>query len=431
MIEKVYIKPLFIKLKNSRLAKDVFLTFLSQVVIMLSAFLINKELSVKLGVIGYGEYSIVKKSSSVLSFIMLSGMGIAIPRYLSAYIAKKEYLRAFSTILMALKLCAIVVIIVILLAFFFKDFFSKIIINGFSSENIYYIVLLYSFSQSLLAGVLGFYRGVDKFVKFSIIQIVVQLSLVLIAIFTDKNIINLYLYWSISLLLIIVSFLMVDLLKNKHLFNSEYKKYNNKQFKELLSFGIPRLLGDFMLFSFQAFPLIYLGFIYTAKEVAFFSVGLLFITLVTPVFSFVGTALLPYVSKSIATNNLNQANSTIKKLLVMYLLMSIFLIIFLGLFMNVLIRLFFSLDYLGAMSLARLLILCILPESIYGLLRNPLDALSKTPYNTLTLFCSFIVLIIGFLIANSLLQFAYVYVVASLIRGFLTFIFWTLNKKKC
>jgi hypothetical protein len=74
---------------RSGLGKDILFTLASQIAIMVLMLVVNKILSVKLGVEGYGQYSIIKKNTQVVSFVMLCGIGIALPRYLSAHIAQK------------------------------------------------------------------------------------------------------------------------------------------------------------------------------------------------------------------------------------------------------------------------------------------------------------------------------------------------------
>lgn len=98
----------FNKIKNSKFSKDVILTLFSQIIIMCSALGINKILSEILGVEGYGQYSIIKKSSAVLSFMMLGGMGITLPRFLSSYLAENDIPHYLFTIKVAIKLVLVI-----------------------------------------------------------------------------------------------------------------------------------------------------------------------------------------------------------------------------------------------------------------------------------------------------------------------------------
>ena len=70
---------------TSGMGKDVVWTFSLQIVIMLCSFAINKILSNRLSIDDFGQYNVIKRSVQVLSFVMLAGVGIALPRYIPLY----------------------------------------------------------------------------------------------------------------------------------------------------------------------------------------------------------------------------------------------------------------------------------------------------------------------------------------------------------
>ena len=96
--------------------KDILLTLSSQIVIMCSALVVNKILSETMGVEGYGQYSIIKKSSAVLSFMMLGGMGITLPKFLSSYLAENDISRYLFTIKVAIKSVLVITLILLIIS---------------------------------------------------------------------------------------------------------------------------------------------------------------------------------------------------------------------------------------------------------------------------------------------------------------------------
>ena len=70
---------------TSRMSKDVIWTFSIQLTIMLCAFVVTKLLSTRLSIEDFGQYNVIKRSVQVLSFVMLAGVGIALPRYIPLY----------------------------------------------------------------------------------------------------------------------------------------------------------------------------------------------------------------------------------------------------------------------------------------------------------------------------------------------------------
>ena len=70
---------------NSGMGRDVIWTFSLQILIMLCSFAINKLLASRLSIDDFGQYNVIKRSVQVLSFVMLAGVGIALPRYIPLY----------------------------------------------------------------------------------------------------------------------------------------------------------------------------------------------------------------------------------------------------------------------------------------------------------------------------------------------------------
>ena len=70
---------------NTGMRRDVVWTFTLQILIMLCSFAINKLLANRLSIDDFGQYNVIKRSVQVLSFVMLAGVGIALPRYIPLY----------------------------------------------------------------------------------------------------------------------------------------------------------------------------------------------------------------------------------------------------------------------------------------------------------------------------------------------------------
>jgi O-antigen/teichoic acid export membrane protein len=200
--------------------------------------------------------------------------------------------------------------------------------------------------------------------------------------------------------------------------------------KTIAVYSTPRLIGDFLLFSFSAFPVLYLSQVMSMTDVAYYSVGLTIINMVTPFFSFLGVVLLPYVSGAMSNGRFSEAQRLIRRLSVWYISLAAVLTVLFGLFLPVLIKLFFSPDYVVCKDIAMILLLSVLPQSMYLLYRNPIDAVSTIPYNTIILLVSCIVLIVLFSFSSSLSDYSYSFVLASFVQGGLSILVWLLINKK-
>lgn len=416
---------------GSNLGKDIGLTLAAQIVIMALALIINKLLSNMLGVEGYGQYSIIKKSTSVLSFVMLSGMGITLPRYLSTSIAQKDIKKSKSTILSSGLVVLIVSLIVIAICIWMKNKMGNLIV-GSNDMRLYFSAIFYSISLTFSSLLFAYYRGTNAFIWFSVSQITVQLIIAVTTTFFGHNLFLILNIWAITTLVYVLLSIIIETQKNK-LFKNNPIKWKQNLMPQLLiifKYGLPRLVGDFFLFSFGAFPLIFISQKIGIESSSYFAVGLMLVSIVVPFFSFSGMVLLPYVSSSIAENRFLQANKLIGKLTILHIILSLLAILFLWFGIDIFIKLFFSKEFLPSINISKILIGTILSESIYLLLRNPIDAVSTIPYNTFNLLISFIVLVALFYFSTSLEQYAISYLAVSILKAILSFFSWHSSRTK-
>lgn len=416
---------------HSRFGKDVIITFFIQIIIMLCAFIVNKIVSNRLDVNDFGLFNIIKRSSSVLSFVMLAGTGIALPRYLSIYREKKQYFKSRNfTVATLLLILAISLILSIVLIIFRNQTQSLVI--GQDNINLMITFILYSFCIAISSSLFAYYRGINDFLKFNYSQLIIQITLLTPLIFYKKlEVCSIYLSWSVIIILISFVIIFNELKSNHFIFFRNLKIHNIFcELGILLKYTSTRLLGDFFLFSISAFPVLYLNQFLDMKSVAYYSVGITFVSLASPLFSFLGMILLPYVSSCLASNNFAKANILIRKLLIIYLVVSFFIALFFIAFMPFLISLFFSNEYLPAINISRIISISIIPQALYLLMRNPIDAISILPFNTINLFITFVVLIILFFASDSLEYYAFAYSISFFILGVLSISSWTILKRK-
>jgi O-antigen/teichoic acid export membrane protein len=151
----------FERFRASHLGKDILITLVSQFLIMVLALIVNKLLSNYLGVEGYGQYSIIKKSTSVLSFVMLGGMGIALPRYLSFHLGAHEVGKARAYVVGAVLMVAMISVAVLLVAVWQQPRWSTLMV-GAKSPALYHAALVYAVSLTASSLLLAYYRGLMR-----------------------------------------------------------------------------------------------------------------------------------------------------------------------------------------------------------------------------------------------------------------------------
>ena len=407
---------------RSRMGKDVIWTFSIQIAIMLCSFAITKLLSNRLSIEDFGQYNVIKRSVQVLSFVMLAGVGIALPRYIPLYQKSEQPKPIASLITSSLLYILIVTAIVCLVCFAFSEKAELLILGDSGNTTLFMIALAYAFAMAMAQFAFAYYRGLGNYAWYNGAQLGVQIALILPLVFLPiLSITNVFTSW-----LILTAILVAYYLARK----VRLSKPNASELLTITKYSSGRLVADFFLFSLSAFPLIYISNNYGLHSTAYYSVGITFVTMVTPIFSFMGIILLPYVSECIAKHELNNANKFILRLTMLYISSSLLITLFIYAFTGILTSFFFADSYLDTVNLSRIMIFAILPQSLYLLYRNPIDAVSVVPYNTIILGICLALMLLLFTISTSLTEFAWAYVSISCIQGFLSWITWLLLSKR-
>lgn len=418
---------------NSRLGKDVIWTFSIQILIMLCSFAINKLLANRLSIDDFGQYNVIKRSVQVLSFVMLAGVGIALPRYIPLY-RNSDPPRRIAPLLGASLIYIIGITIVVFAgSMIFSRQMQVLVIGEGGNMNLLLIALAYAFALAIAQVVYAYYRGVGDFRWYNGTQLATQLSiivpLVALPILTVSNVFESWL--TITTLLVAYLIGREIWLKRDRIFPlSTAESPISSHLKTIVRYSSGRLVADFFQFSLAAFPLIYTSNKLGLLSTAYFSVGITFVTMITPLFSFMGIILLPYISNAIARHEMKSARRLVSRLSMLYVAVSILFITALWLFTEFLTVLLFASSYVTTAHLTRIMILAILPQALYMLYRNTIDAVSVIPYNAIILGICLLMMVAGFKFSTDLSQFAWVYLAVSTLQGFLSWLTWMLLKKK-
>lgn len=413
---------------KSKMTKDVIWTFSIQIAIMLCSFAVTKLLSNRLSIDDFGQYNLIKRSIQVLSFVMLAGVGITLPRYIPLY-KKGEQQKSIIPLLIAALIYIIgVTIIVCAICGAFSAKLQPTILGEKDNNTLYAIALAYAFILALCQYVFAYYRGIGNFKRYNGTQLAIQIAIILPLIFIPiLTTTTVFASWLIITTALVAIYIGRELLFKK--FQKLTISSTKSEFNTIVRYSSGRLVADLFLFSLSAFPLIYISNTQGLQPTAYYSVGLTFVTMVTPVYSFMGIILLPFVSECIAKNQLNEAKRFVNRLSLFYIATALVIILIMYLFISFFTSLFFANSYLITTDISRIMILSILPQALYLLFRNPIDAVSIKPYNAIILGICLIAMIIVFSQSSTLSQFAWAYLFVSILQGALSFITWIVIKK--
>ena len=164
---------------SSGMGRDVVWTFSIQILIMLCSFAINKLLANRLSIDDFGQYNVIKRSVQVLSFVMLAGVGIALPRYIPLYRNDAPPRRVAPLLSASLIYILGVSLVVFLLSMLFSTQMQDITIGKSGNLNLLLIVLAYAFVLAIAQIVYAYYRGLGDFKWYNGTQLATQLSIIL------------------------------------------------------------------------------------------------------------------------------------------------------------------------------------------------------------------------------------------------------------
>ena len=426
------IENIFHRSKKNNFVYDIGITTIAQILIMFCSFAINKIVCVNLSVADYAIYNIIRRTASVITYIMLLAMGIAVPKYLSA--AKEEYnkekfsLYLFVSIEIVFVMSALTsVVIIIYKVPMAQVIFSK---NSYTYLNTIIPMSIYAIGSAFTTYVFSYYRAVGAFIKYSVSQLAVQLFMLISSFFLGCNLLAIIYIWGIGSC--IYAFFSLGMFVKENwiadcFFNREKK---SKVRKELLEYCLPRVPGEAILFAFNLVPVLIITNKYGLVDSSYFSAATSINSMITSLFGFVGVVLLPEVSKSIVNHKLKSVNKNISYLLILYIILSFVAIGFVELFPAFIVQILFQKEYENAIPMIRIVVLSVIPHAFYLLYRNPLDAISKVPYNTVCLTISLCVMVVSMLFSTSLLICEISYVLSYMVLGILCWVFWQWNFKK-
>jgi len=411
---------------SSGVGKDVVWTFTLQMAIMLCSFCINKILASRLSIDDFGQYNIIKRSVQVISLVMLAGVGIALPRYIPRYRNSTPPQRIAPLLSAALIYIIGVSAVVILASVAFSDVVQHVIIGESDNLSLLLVALAYAFVLALAQYAFAYYRGTSQFKWYNgsqlAMQLLITLPLLLLPVLTVGSV---FISWMLITALLVGCLLGRETRRYVRQNGSfPFSTHVKRHLVTITKYASGRLVADFFQFSLAAFPLIYISHAMGLQPTAYFSVGITLVSMVTPLYAFMGIILLPYVSEAMARHRLAEARRYISRLMLFYIVTSLLITALMYLLMRFLILIFFAEEYTVAADISRIMLLAILPQALFLLYRNTIDAVSAIPYNAVTLGICFAAIAIGFHFCTTLTQFAYVYVAVCCLQGLLSYATW-------
>ena len=242
----------FLKIKKSS-QFAIFITFLSQSLILLLNIILLRIFAIKLPEEGFGALLFIRRFVGLVFPIFILNQNISLSKYVSANIEKR-----YVYLLLSFILSFFVFVICIIIAYFFNYNIALILFNDGALSNLIVPIVLFLFATGIQIIMFGFYRGKHEFKKMNIVAIVFWTIQVCVIYFINFNtdyynsIANYFYYVSIISITFYSLLAVFDFLNSKESFRS-IKKVDN--LKEFIIYGLSRIPNGLIFASIYFIPI--------------------------------------------------------------------------------------------------------------------------------------------------------------------------------
>jgi O-antigen/teichoic acid export membrane protein len=399
--------------------KNYVITFGTEIIILFLSFVIFRVANERMTDVAFSEYALSRRNISFLQPLLMIGLGVAVPRYVSIHPKRDSFLPA------SLILMAIVSFLFLIGMTLGSHFFSMLFFGHLSYQTYILPLCLLLIGYGFHAILYGYLRG-KKEVYFSNLIQLVNIGFLPISVLLFTQNVQLLL-WLNGLFLLVSCVIFGLTIFIQRQINMDYQSLLDDA-KLMLKFGLPRILGDFALLAMLTIPTyIVLSLqknVLTGGDVAY-SITLL--NLVGAAFGPLSLVLLPEIGGFLAEKRID----LIKKRFYVFVLSS-FILTVIGylafyFFHEFILNLLLGKDHRNEIfDIAQIVLLGSFGYVLYIILRSFLDAIHVKAKNATNLLISLAIYIAlaayGYSMHVQSLTFIYYFAISLNALGLLTFI---------
>ena len=377
--------------KNLSLKLDMIVTLINGVIVIGGIFILNGLIARLHGLEVLGEFLLVKRTISSSMGILLIGLNVALPNYLSRNFDKSYADNSYVLFIIFTLPLTILSIIAIM-------FFD---IKGFN-QNYFWYYVIFSLGLSSQFMTYAIFRGYMNMIGANIFQLI-GTAVVPIIVFIYVSTLHDSLFWigSITIFVMISSFLY----RNQ---GFRFKNINTDKIKRLFLYGFERIPSFVSQFILLAGVPIFIAQKVDFDSVAYFNSSLSLVRLALIIVNPIGLVLLPRISNKVASGSLKEINKKLFILLKAGVFFSIIASIYCYVNAPIIFKYWLDSESYRGVRILQLTILALPFYTLAGLTRSPIDAISERGYNSIIYTISAIIMIL-FLYVGKLLDFNFLY----------------------
>ena len=408
-------------------SSNYIVTFFVEFLVLLLGFLVFRMASEKLAGVGFSEFTLARRNISFLQPLLMLGLGVAVPRYMSINKERDSYLPSALMVMMGIGILFLLGLVssrnVISILFFGNTEYNFLIFP------LALLLVTYGFHSVIY----GYLRGKGELYLANVFQLInIGIVPVLTMFFAQE--VESYMYFNaLTIAIVSIVFSVFIFLKNQIKFNRSLLKEDSL---ELLGYGMPRIFGDFALLALLTIPayvVLYLQHNLSAGGDIAYAITLF--NLVGAAFGPISLVLLPEISKFLAESRIDLISKRFYFFVFSSLLLTAAGYLFFILFHESILNLLLGKNYRHAIfEIARIILMGSFGYVIYIVLRSFLDAIHVKAKNSVNILISLgvyaVMILCGYLNEVSMYYYLYCFVIALNLLGVLTFIMTYYSIKK-
>jgi O-antigen/teichoic acid export membrane protein len=364
-------------------------TFVTQVLVALSYLLVLRVVAHQLGAVGFGEYTLSRRTLALLSPLAVLNIDVALARFV-AYSRGKAGPQTDAYLLSGILVVAADLIFLTLVLLVFRSFFAELFF-GVSTYAVLVLplpVMLAGIALHLI--VYGDLRGRLNVGRANLLMFVNHAALPVIAAYTVRSVVGILLAIGLGWILVSIAFLAVSPLKSDDVINKA---------RHLAGYGVPRVPGDLLQLLLFAVPGILTAHIADIGVAGIVAFGISLFGLAGSALTPVSFLLLPVAAAHMAAGSLDQLRRAVTKIALVTLACLLVGMIALEIWASPLIVGYLGLAFKSGTPIFRTLAIGIVPWGIYYVLKSVIDACHLKAVNSRNMAVTFGAFICGVVLA--------------------------------
>jgi O-antigen/teichoic acid export membrane protein len=360
-------------------------TFATEFTVLACQLLTYKLAAHFLGMAGFSEYAVAKRTISLIQPLPLLGLGTALPRYIAYSVGQGSGARS-ARYFGAAAWCVMGTLIPsTILMNLFPSGFAYLFFADRKYANLVFALSLMLAGLALHTLAYSYFRGHLAMKQANLLQLF-NVGILPIAAFLifSHDLRAILLALGLSNTLTACAVLVFTPLR--HAAGDVLLEG-----KELLRYGIQRLPGDFLQMALLALPVAFVAHTSGLQRAGSVAFGISFLTLVAAMFSPLGLVLMPKAARMFAEGATQSVAQHVAHIARMTVILSFSISVMVALSAGTLVRVYLGSDFGQFAKSIRLTIWGAVPFCLYFVLRGVVDAFHRNGVNTRNLFFAFAV----------------------------------------